>query len=197
MKKFNKKYAKYQNKKTISLASLALFVLIFAITPLKTQAAYWPSAVTAESGAAIIMEENTGAVLYEKNSHAENYPASITKIMTALLAVENCDLNEEITFSEDAVYKNEGSTSHIARDVGEKMTMEQCLYGMMLESANECAYAIGEHVAGGDINDFVDMMNERAKELGCKNTHFVNPNGLPDEDHYTSAYDMALIAREA
>lgn len=160
-------------------------------------AAYWPDGVDVQSGAAIVVEQETGTVLYEKNADQTYYPASITKIMTALLALENCDLDETVTFSEDAVYKNEGDTSHISREVGEKMTLESALYGMMLESANECAWAIGEHVAGGSIDDFVGMMNAKAKTLGCTNTHFANPNGLPDADHYVTAHDMALIARAA
>ncbi len=160
-------------------------------------AAYWPDGVDVQSGAAIVMEQETGTVLYEKNADKKCYPASITKIMTALLALENCDLDEKITFSEEAVYKNEGDTSHISREVGEKMTLESALYGMMLESANECAWAIGEHVAGGSMDDFVGMMNAKAKELGCTGTHFANPNGLPDADHYVTAHDMALIARAA
>ena len=143
------------------------------------------------------MEEETGAILYEKNVDTSYYPASITKILTALLALENSDLDEVVTFSSDAVFGTELGSSSISRDLDEQMTMEQCLYGMMLESANECAYAIAEHVGGGDVNVFIDMMNEKAQELGCKNTHFSNPNGLPDENHYTSAYDMALIARAA
>ncbi|MBO5371463.1 MAG: D-alanyl-D-alanine carboxypeptidase [Lachnospiraceae bacterium] len=155
----------------------------------------WPQGPDTQSAAAIVVEIETGAILYEKNIHNVHYPASITKIMTTLLALENSDMQEVVTFSEDSVFKTEGSG--IARDVGEQMTMEQCLYAVMLESANECAYAVGEHVAGGSIDAFVNMMNERATELGCLNTHFNNSNGLPDEQHYTTAYDMALIAREA
>lgn len=89
-------------------------------------------------------------------------------------------MDDVVTFSADAVYKNEGDTSHISRDLEEQMTLEQCLYGVMLESANECAYAVAEHIGGGDVSKFVDMMNEKAKELGCTNTHFNNTNGLPD-----------------
>lgn len=155
---------------------------------------YWPVGPDVQSAAAIVVEMETGAVLYEKNVHNVHYPASITKILTTLLAVENSNMDEVVTFSEDSVFKTEGSG--IARDVGEQMTMEQCLYAVMLESANECAYAVGEHVAG-DITSFVNMMNTRAAELGCQNTHFNNSSGLPDEQHYTTAYDMALIAREA
>lgn len=154
----------------------------------------WPEGPVIEGESAIVIEASTGTVLYEKNAHAEHYPASITKIMTALLAVENSSMEEEVVFSHDAVYKIEGS--HIARDVDEVLTMEQCLYALMLASANECAYAIAEHV-GGDYDAFIQMMNEKATEVGCQNTHFNNPHGLPDETHYTSAYDMALISREA
>lgn len=159
-------------------------------------AQYWPGSVEVSSGAAIVVEMETGAVLYEKNADQSFYPASITKIMTAMLALEHCSLDEKVTFSAEAVYKNEGDTSHIARDVGEIMSMEQCLHGMMLESANECAWAIGEHVAG-DMDAFVKMMNDKAKALGCTHTHFNNPNGLPDDEHYVSARDMALISRAA
>lgn len=153
-----------------------------------------PEEVGIAGGTAIVMEAYTGDILYEKNAHEEHYPASITKVMTALVAIENSSLEEEVTFSKDAVYKTEGSG--IARDVGEVMTMEQCLYGLMLQSANECAYAIAEHVGNG-YDTFISMMNEKAKELGCKNTHFNNPHGLPDEEHYTCCYDMALISKAA
>lgn len=160
----------------------------------KKNTKYWPQGPEIVSSSGIIMEEDTGTILYEKNSHDVHYPASITKIMTTLLAIENSEMDEIVTFSYDAVHKTEGSG--IARDVDEQMTMEQCLYGIMLASSNECAYAVAEHVAG-NIDAFIQMMNDRAAKLGCQNTHFNNCNGLPDEQHYTSAYDMALIAREA
>lgn len=154
----------------------------------------WPQGPEIYGGSAIVMDVDSGTVLYEKNSHEQLYPASITKIMTALLAIENSQLDEQVTFSYDSVHKTEGSG--IWRDVDEVMTMEQCLYALMLNSANECAYAIAEHT-GGTFEDFVDMMNERAALLGCTDTHFNNPHGLTDEQHYTSAYDMALISSEA
>ncbi len=154
----------------------------------------WPEGPQIAGESAIVMEASTGTVLYEKNSHQHFYPASITKVMTALLATENSGLGEDVTFSQDAVFKTEGSG--IARDVGEVMTMEECLYGLMLESANECAYAIAEHT-GKDYDRFIRMMNKKAKKLGCKDTHFNNPHGLPDEEHWTCAYDMALICKEA
>lgn len=160
----------------------------------------WPDGPQINAPCAVAMEVNTGTILYEKNSHEVHYPASITKILTTLLAIENSSLDETVTFSADAVYLNEGDTSHISRDLNEQMTMEECLYGIMLESANECAYAVAEHVGsslGGDYRTFIDLMNEKAKLLGCTDTHFNNCNGLPDEEHYTSAYDMALISSEA
>ena len=155
---------------------------------------YWPDAPETLSPGVILMEESTGTILYEKNSDEAHYPASITKIMTTLLALENGNLSDMVTFSDDAINNTEGSG--IARDYGEQMTLEQCLYGVMLESANECAYAVAEHV-GGTVENFVDMMNAKAKELGCTNTHFANPHGLQDENHYTTAHDMALIAQAA
>lgn len=155
---------------------------------------YWPDAPETLSPGVILMEESTGTILYEKNSDEAHYPASITKIMTTLLALENGNLSDMVTFSDDAINNTEGSG--IARDYGEQMTLEQCLYGVMLESANECAYAVAEYV-GGTVENFVDMMNAKAKELGCTNTHFANPHGLQDENHYTTAHDMALIAQAA
>lgn len=157
-------------------------------------AQYWPEEISVNSPNAIVMEMNTGTILYDKNSKEAHYPASITKIMTTMLALENSDLNEIVTFSDEAIDNTEGSG--IARDYGEQMTMEDCLYAIMLESANECAYAVAEHISGS-IEAFADLMNAKAKELGCVNTNFVNPHGLHDDNHYTCCYDMALIAKAA
>ena len=197
---FNNKIKRIKRKITVGIATLAIGLGIAgnALICTNTKAAeIWPSSVDTACSAAIVMEAETGAILYEKNIDAQFYPASITKVLTALLAIENSNLSDVVTFSSDAVFKNEGNSSHIGRDLDEQMTMEQCLYGMMLESANECAYAIAEHVGGGDVNKFITMMNDKAKELGCTNTHFTNPNGLPDPNHYTSARDMALISKAA
>lgn len=181
--------------------SATLAAILFLAVPTSVKAdAYWPEGPSIKTPSAIVMEVNSGAVLYEKNSDEVNYPASITKILTTLLALEHCALDEVVTFSDDAIRYNQGDTSHIARDYGEQMTMEQCLYAVMLESANECAYAVAEHVGeklGGNYQTFIDLMNERAKALGCTNTNFTNANGLPDENHWTSARDMALISTEA
>lgn len=180
-------------KKTMCM--LLSVVCFLSSSPIEVKAAeYWPEAPTVESPSVILMEMTTGTVLYEKNSTEKNYPASITKILTTLIALENSDLNEVVTFSDEAIDNTIGSG--IARDYGEQMTMEQCLYAIMLASANECAYAVAEHV-GGTMENFVAMMNAKAAELGCTNTHFSNPHGLYEEDHYTCARDMALIAQAA
>ncbi|MBQ3558451.1 MAG: D-alanyl-D-alanine carboxypeptidase [Agathobacter sp.] len=178
---------------------MAVTLLFSAPTAVKAEQ-HWPEGPEITSPSAIVIELNSGAVLYEKNADQVNYPASITKVLTTYLALEHSDLEEIVTFSDDAINLNQGDTSHIARDYGEQMTMKECLYAVMLESANECAYAVAEHVGvklGGDYQTFIDMMNEKAKELGCTNTHFTNANGLPDENHYTSARDMALISMAA
>ena len=156
----------------------------------------WPEApgVTAES--AIVMDASTGLILYEKNSTEAKYPASITKILTTLIAIENSLLSDTVTFSNDAIFGVDLDSSRVGIDVGEKISMEDALYAIMLASANEVSYAVAEHVAGS-MEAFVDMMNAKAAELGCVNSHFSNPHGLQDTNHYTCSYDMALIAREA
>ncbi len=180
-------------KRTVCLVLSAFCV--FQINPVKVKAAdYWPEGPAIETPSAIVMEMTTGTVLYEKNADEPLYPASITKIVTALVALENGTLSDVVTFSDAAIDNTEGSG--IARDYGEQMTLEECLYGMLLNSSNECAYAIAEHV-GGTFENFVAMMNEKAKELGCTNTHFTNPHGLPDENHYVSSRDMAILASAA
>lgn len=156
----------------------------------------WPQGDPVQADAAILMDADTGAVLYAKDIDQVLYPASITKIMTTLLALENGDLSDTVKFSEYAVYSIEYGSSHLGLTEGEELTLEQCLYGIMLASANEISNAVAEHI-GGDVTHFVEMMNERAAQLGCTHTHFVNPHGLHDEDHYTCAKDMALIMQEA
>jgi len=155
----------------------------------------WPTGPLIGASSAILMDADTGAILYEKNVHEKLYPASTTKLLTALLASENSTMDEVVTFSKNAVFGIDRDSSHIGIDVGEQLTMEQCLYGILLGSANEVSYAVAEYI-GGDLSAFVEMMNERATKIGCTETHFVNANGLPDPDHYTTAYDLALIARE-
>ncbi|HIT91103.1 MAG TPA: D-alanyl-D-alanine carboxypeptidase [Candidatus Merdenecus merdavium] len=153
----------------------------------------WPQGPQIEAEAAIVMEANSRAILYEKNIDKELYPASITKIMTTLVAIEYGSLDDVVTFSHDAVYNIEEGSTHIGIQEGEKLTLRQCLYAIMLESANEVSNAVAEHIAGS-IEEFAKLMNEKAAKLGCQHTNFTNPHGLQNENHYTSAYDMALIS---
>jgi len=179
------------------VCTLLLITIVMPKMPVyaKKSKNYWPKlSEEITAGAAILMDVDTGTILYKKNINEPYYPASITKILTTLIAIENSSMDEVVTFSEDAVYKTEGSG--IWRDIGEVMTMEQCLYAVMLESANECAYAVAEHV-GGSMQKFVKMMNEKAKALGCESSKFMNPHGLPDKKHYVTAKDMAVIAKAA
>ena len=156
----------------------------------------WPAGPAVWAESAVVMDMDTGTFLYSKNMDATKYPASITKIMTTLLAIENASPNERVTFSEHAIWGIERNSSHIGIRIGEILSMKDCWYGMMLESANEVCLAVAEHI-GGSVEGFVEMMNQKAAELGCTGTHFTNPNGLPDENHYTTAHDMALIAQAA
>ena len=155
----------------------------------------WPQGPAIEAVSAVVMDMDTGVCLYSKQATEKRYPASITKIMTTLLLIENCDLDEEVTFSEIVYDLDEGS-SHLGIQPGETMTLRDAAYGIMLASANDISNGVAEYI-GGSINGFADMMNEKAEELGCVNTHFSNPHGLCREDHYTCAYDMALIAAAA
>lgn len=152
----------------------------------------WPSAPQISSRSAFVVELNSGEVLYSKNEDEDRYPASITKVMTALLVLENCSLDEEVTFSKASVTDIEDGGHDWRFKEGEVLTVEQCLYALMLNSVNECGYALAEHVAGS-VAAFADMMNEKAASLGCTNTHFANPHGLNNPEHITTAHDMALI----
>ena len=144
---------------------------------------------------AVLIDAASGEILYDKDADKKMYPASITKLMTILLALENGKLTDEITFSHDAVYNIEPGSAHIAILEGETLTLEQVLRAIILRSANEASNGVAEYV-DGSVEAFAKHMTERAKELGCTNTNFVNANGLFDENHYTTAHDMALIARE-
>ena len=150
-----------------------------------------PPEIVAE--AAIVVDMNTGYTLYEKNIQAQHYPASITKIMTAILSLENLKMEDVITFSHDAVYSVEPGSSSAYAEEGEQLTVEQCLYGLMLISGNDLANGLGEAVAGS-MDAFAQQMTQKAVELGCIGTQFKNANGLHDEGHYTTAYDMAVMA---
>ncbi|MCM1387214.1 MAG: D-alanyl-D-alanine carboxypeptidase [Bacillus sp. (in: Bacteria)] len=207
-----------KKKKTISLCFLTVFLITYlfhsyeltAYATLEELAAEaearkllpiqsneienWPTGPQISAQSAILMEANTGVILYEKNIHEKLYPASTTKILTSLIAMENGDLDDMVSFSHEAVFTVPVGGSNMGMDVGESITLEECLYGIMVASANEVANAAAEYVSG-TIDDFIILMNKRAEELGCTDSHFTNTNGLPDADHYTSAYDLALISK--
>ena len=155
---------------------------------------YWPVAPELVSKAAILMDADTGAILYEKNSRERNYPASTTKILTGLLVCRNAGLSEQVVFSKEAANSVEYGDATLSTKEGEIYTVEQALYGLLLYSANEIAYALAEHVSGS-YDSFIDLMNKTVEELGATDTHFANASGLYDDNHYSTAYDMALIAR--
>ena len=157
----------------------------------------WPKGPKNISAAsAVVIDMKSGMVLYEKNKDAKRYPASITKIMTTLVALENSSLNETVKYSKTAVLNLEAGASNAGIQVGEKLSMEQSLYAVMLRSANEACNGVAEHISGS-IKNFVKQMNAKAQSLGCKNTHFNNTNGLWQSNHYTTAYDMAIIMKAA
>lgn len=157
----------------------------------------WPSDTGIESEAGIVMDADSGAVLFGQNIHVQKAPASITKILTALVVIENSSLDDTITFSHDAVYNVEdGSGNKNSIEEGDTLSVRDCLYLLLMRSSNQAANALAEHV-GGSRDGFVKMMNEKTAELGCENSHFANPSGLNDDTQLTSVYDMALIASAA
>ena len=148
------------------------------------------------SPACILIDADSGKILYSKNANTKMYPASTTKIMTAILTLENCKLDDVAIASHNAVYSIPYGYSVATIQEGEELTIEQLLNVLLIPSANDAAVVLAEHIAGS-VEAFSDMMNSKAVELGCKNTHFVNPNGIHDEEHYSTAYDLALIGKYA
>lgn len=156
----------------------------------------WPQASDISSTAAIVMETSTNTVLYSKNADQALYPASAVKVMTCLMALENSSLDDQVTMTATGVSGVTDGGSNISAQLDEVFTMEQCLYAIMVASANDIALQVAEHISGS-VEDFVAAMNTRAQELGCTNTVFTNPTGLPDENQHTTAHDMALIMEAA
>ena len=156
----------------------------------------WPQASDISSTAAIVMETSTNTVLYSKNADQALYPASAVKVMTCLMALENSSLDDQVTMTATGVSGVTDGGANISAQLDEVFTMEQCLYAIMVASANDIALQVAEHISGS-IEDFVAAMNTRAQELGCTNTVFTNPTGLPDENQHTTAHDMALIMEAA
>lgn len=178
---------------------LALIFLLNTAIPVAASdfPAGWPQAPEIASETGILMEASTGQILFDKSMDEIRYPASTTKIMTALLILEKVqDLNAKVTFTDIITPDLAPGNSSINARVGEVLTVEECLYAILLASANEVCTQMAVYVAGS-VDGFTAMMNQRATELGCINTNFTNANGLPDENHYTTAHDLALILAEA
>lgn len=143
---------------------------------------------------AILIDVDTLEILYSKNPHQKLYPASTTKIMTGILAIELGNMDDIVTVDQEVVDLTDGS--HIALEPGEELSLEHLINALLIESANDAALAIAKHISGS-IDEFVKLMNEKAKAIGALNTNFVNPNGLPHEEHLSTAYDLALMAKYA
>ena len=174
-------------------AWLVGWLVLFLLLPIPATA---EDTLQLASQAAVLIDADTGAVLYEKNMHEQLYPASITKLMTALLSMEALEPEQVLTVSQTAVNAVPRTSSHIGLLAGERLTVDQALYAIGMESANDAANVLAEAV-GGTLEGFAEKMNEKARELGALNTHFTNANGLPDGNHVTTAYDMALITAAA
>lgn len=190
--RFNKQLAAFG----IALIAAATSILsgVNTVMAESDNTVFWPAAPEITSGSAILIDADTGAILYEKNAHEKGYPASTTKILTGLLTIENCAMDEIVTFSTEAANSVAWDDASLGTLPGEQYTVEDALYGLLLHSANEIAYGLAEHTSGS-VEAFVELMNKRAVELGAINTHFTNASGLHNENHYTTAYDMAMIAR--
>lgn len=176
-------------KKTV--AFLLALVAAFSIWPIALAESFDPEDISTPY--VILMDASSGAVLYEKNARERAFPASTTKIMTCILALENCpDLDVMVTVGENV--ENKGSTMGIVRR--EELSLRSLIYGMMLVSGNDAAKAIAEYISGSE-SAFAELMNQKAASLGMTGTHFVKSNGLHEDDHYSTAYDMAILTRYA
>lgn len=178
--------------KKFMLLCIILSIICTFLFPEKAAFAAGPPSVVADG--AVLVDMDSGKILYEKNKDAAFYPASTTKIMTALLVLERTKLTDKVIIGKNPSSFVDGNKIYVFKD--EEFTVDQLLHALLIESANDVAIALAEHVSGS-VEEFAKLMNERAAELGCKNTHFVNANGLDDSNHYTTAYDLALIARQA
>ena len=171
-------------------------ILLFCLMIISIQTISFASEPNLNSEAAILVEVSTGRIIYEKNSTKQMYPASTTKVLTAIIVIENCKLDEIVTVRESALSNIPSGYVTCNLQIGEQLTVKDLLYALMIPSANDAAYVLAEYVAGS-VEDFSVMMNDKARELGCKSTHFVNPNGIHEESHYSTAYDLYLITNYA
>lgn len=183
------------NKKRILLLFF-IFLLSFVFSLFSTTSFAETTEITTYSPHCILMEASTGKIIYEKGAHDVVPPASTTKIMTAILTLEHCALTDTATVSHEAIFTVPLGYTHANLVEGEVLTIDQLLHILLIPSANDAANVLAEHIAGS-VSSFATMMNTRALELGCLNTHFVNPNGIHAENHTSTAYDLALMARYA
>ncbi|MEG1994561.1 MAG: D-alanyl-D-alanine carboxypeptidase family protein, partial [Oscillospiraceae bacterium] len=179
-------------KKILSTISLITVIITQAVLSYAAP----PQLSSIVSDSYVIMNSDTGQILVEKNMDKQEFPASITKILTLAIAMENGNLDDKITVCKDCVSGFTSEDANIALTEGEQVTLRDMVYATHLMSANDAANVVAHHT-GDSVDEFVDMMNEKAKDIGCENTHFTNANGMPDNNHYTTAKDMALITKYA
>ena len=173
---------------------LILLLIIFITLPCGISKAANEDELNLSSESAILIDSNTGAILYGKNEDEKMYPASTTKILTSIIALEKCDLNEKVTASKTAISAIPSGYSSCYLSEGEEMSVKDLLTVFLVHSANDAGYILAEYISG-TIENFAELMNQKANEIGCKNSHFMNPSGIHDENHYSTAHDLALIAR--
>lgn len=178
------------------LRNLVLVLLIIILSLYTTSTYSATNDITTYSPTCLLMESKTGKIIYEKNAYDKTYPASTTKIMTAILALEHCELTDIATASYESVFTVPVGYTNANIQVGEELTINQLLHVLLIPSANDAANVIAEHIAGS-VESFATMMNTKAQEIGCLNTNFVNPNGVHNVNHYSTAYDLALMGRYA
>jgi D-alanyl-D-alanine carboxypeptidase len=184
------KYVKHKNLKKCTGIALSIFYICLLLFPIQKVYAK-PIKPSVAADGAVLMDSETGEILYSKNMNRAYPPASTTKVMTALLALENCKLEDKVIIGKNPP-KTDGN--NIALFEGEELTVKDMMYALVNESANDCANALAEHISGS-VEEFAKKMNEKALELGCKSTNFINPSGLYNSKHKTSAKDLATIMR--
>ena len=179
--------------KTLRKIYILIILIIISLIPIK---AYAVEDLELYSEACILIDGDSGKILYSKNADKKMYPASTTKVMTAILALEKCNLADMVTVGHDAILNVPYGYSIANLQEGEQISINALLHVLLIPSANDAAFVLAEHIAGS-VDEFSNMMNIKALELGCKNTNFVNPNGIHDENHYSTAYDLALMGKYA
>ena len=185
-----------QLKNIIILFMISILLLSVSSTAVLAATSASNNDIKVNSPSCLLIDAKSGKMLYEKNAYQKMYPASTTKLMTAILTLEHCQLTDVATVSHNAIFSIPIGYSHANLQEGEKLTVEQLLNVLLIPSANDAAVVLAEHISGS-VEEFCKLMNDKAKELGCKNTHFVNPNGIHDKNHYSTAYDLALIGKYA